>query len=79
MLSGSFTHQSTIGEIWENRINYEMNQIETNFTVMINLRSKVRIEKFFVCDLYKVKGYNMIYIKLKQLKGGTVKHLVKHD
>lgn len=40
LLSGSFNHQSTIGEIWENRINYEMSQIEANFTLMMNLRSK---------------------------------------
>ncbi|XP_058821650.1 uncharacterized protein LOC131683576 [Topomyia yanbarensis] len=40
LLSASFTHQSAIGEVWENRINYEINQIETNFTLMLNVRSK---------------------------------------
>nr|XP_019526880.2 uncharacterized protein LOC109398885 [Aedes albopictus]XP_029718825.1 uncharacterized protein LOC109398885 [Aedes albopictus] len=42
LLSGSFTHQSAIGEIWENRKNFGINQIETNFTLMINLRSKTQ-------------------------------------
>ncbi|XP_062553847.1 uncharacterized protein LOC134219161 [Armigeres subalbatus] len=45
LLTGSFTHQTAMEEIWQNRINYEINQIETNFTIMMNLRSKTQHPK----------------------------------
>ncbi|XP_058453422.1 probable serine/threonine-protein kinase clkA [Malaya genurostris] len=40
LLSASLSHQSTVADIWENRINNGISQTETNFTLLLNVRSR---------------------------------------
>ncbi|XP_055540502.1 uncharacterized protein LOC129727084 isoform X2 [Wyeomyia smithii] len=40
LLSATINQRSAVGELWENRLNFQFNQIDQNFTLFLNLRSR---------------------------------------